>query len=82
MVSRGLIEEVGSLARGRGLLDSPVAKAIGYRQTIEYLLEGGETEEDFKAYLDRFKAATRRYAKQQQQVSSRFRRQKSHLVTE
>ena len=47
-----------------------VSRAIGYRQTIDYLRREGFQRGDikaFKEYLGKFKAATRQYAKQQMQ---------------
>ena len=67
MIGKGLLTEVGELVTRHGLLDSPVRLAIGYRQTVEYLKKGDTGEGAFRDYLAKFKAATRRYAKQQQQ---------------
>ena len=52
------------------LVNAPVSRAIGYRQTIEFLGRENFQPGDIKAfeeYLTRFKAATRQYAKQQMQ---------------
>ncbi|GMH65056.1 hypothetical protein TL16_g04108 [Triparma laevis f. inornata] len=70
MILRGLIDEVGNLMIEDDLANAPVARAIGYRQTIDYLTRGDFVRGDLKAfeeYLKRFKAATRQYAKQQMQ---------------
>ena len=75
MIDEGLFEEVRDLlCHEAHALDpsSPVGKAIGYRQTIELLLDarlrGGSREDAaprFDAYLRDFSAATRRYAQKQ-----------------
>jgi len=64
MIEQGLVEEVEGLL-DKGLLDNPSAsQAIGYRQTIDYL-NTERTDEDFQRYVQRFKQASRRYAKRQ-----------------
>jgi tRNA dimethylallyltransferase len=77
MVRRGLLRETADLASPSALLDDGgdghrlpgmVAKAIGYRQALEYLTRPdpeGSDEEAFGAFLDAFASATRRYARKQ-----------------
>jgi len=89
MIIRGLLKETANLRLSGQLPTSgQPARAIGYRQTIEYLEKTTITtinnnnneekdsvriprditvKEEFNAYLDEFKAATRRYAKKQMQ---------------
>ncbi|GMH85461.1 hypothetical protein TrVE_jg5309 [Triparma verrucosa] len=70
MILRGLVDEVGRLVVDYDLANAPVSRAIGYRQTIDYLRREGFQRGDikaFKEYLGKFKAATRQYAKQQMQ---------------
>lgn len=62
MLERGLIDEVEQLLKRPGLTRSSMAlRAVGYRQTIEYL-DGGIEREDL---ADRASAATRQLAKRQ-----------------
>lgn len=73
-----VLEEVGSLLCSGGLKVAPQApsRAIGYRQTIAYLVERALVsigiegidkgrKEAFRDYLNQFMSATRGYAKQQ-----------------
>jgi len=76
MLTRGLLNETTDLSLS-GCLPEMAERAIGYRQTLDYLnrehkkTEGNEgegtfTEEDaFEFYLNEFTTATRRYAKKQ-----------------
>jgi len=71
MILSGLLKETTDLSLA-GLLPTggQQARAIGYRQTLDYLNRESATEKDaasFGQYLDDFTAATRRYAKKQMQ---------------
>jgi tRNA dimethylallyltransferase len=61
MIIRGLIKETADLSLS-GCLPDMATRAIGYRQTLDYLQN---EEQDFEAYLNDFTTATRRYAKKQ-----------------
>lgn len=64
ILQKGLIEEVERL-REHGLQDNPSATmAIGYRQTLDFL-DSDQTDQDYAQFVDRFKQASRRYAKRQ-----------------
>lgn len=64
MLQAGLVEEVIRLEK-EGLRENLAAtQAIGYRQTLEYLATQ-KTEDDYKAYIEKFKIASRHYAKRQ-----------------
>lgn len=69
MINAGLFEEVTDiLLRGRLLPDSIASKAIGYRQTIEYLCREDYVQNDaasFQNFVNKFSSATRNYAKRQ-----------------
>ena len=70
MLQAGLLEEVAALIVDHDLQNTTVAKAIGYRQTIKYLMREEPVEGDvtsYEAFVEEFKAASRRYAKQQMQ---------------
>jgi len=68
MVIKGLITETTDLSLS-GCLPEMAERAIGYRQTLDYLNRekgSNETEEEiFDNYLNDFTTATRRYAKKQ-----------------
>ena len=79
MLMRGLLKETTELSLS-GRLPEMAERAIGYRQTLDYLKkedkEGGTEESDvsttrakeeeaFEFYLNEFTTATRRYAKKQ-----------------
>ena len=71
MIMKGLIRETTDL-RLSGLLpeEGQQARAIGYRQTLDYLKRNDFKPDDsvaFSQYLDEFTTATRRYAKKQMQ---------------
>ena len=69
MITRGLLQETTDLVLS-GCLPDMAAKAIGYRQTLDYLQRENAKDEDedaFQHYLDQFTTATRRYAKKQMQ---------------
>ncbi len=64
MIREGLIEETIALAE-QGLEENPsAARAIGYRQCLEYL-KGERSPEDLRILLREFKKASRHYAKRQ-----------------
>ena len=70
MLIAGLLKETTDLyTSGELPEDGQQGRAIGYRQTIEYLKRDKEPKnvEEFEAYLNGFQAATRRYAKKQMQ---------------
>lgn len=68
MIINGLIQETTDLKLS-GCLPEMAERAIGYRQTLEYLYRERreeETEEElFESFLNDFTTATRRYAKKQ-----------------
>lgn len=69
MIKKGLLSET-SILDSKGCLPDMAAKAIGYRQTLEYLKDSasdGDEETAFQSYLEGFTTATRRYAKRQMQ---------------
>jgi len=69
MIVRGLLQETTDLVLS-GCLPDMASKAIGYRQTLEYLRRADAKDDDedaFQHYLDQFTTATRRYAKKQMQ---------------
>lgn len=64
MLEQGLVEEVRSLARDRGLRpDTPAGNAIGYRETLEWLANG-ETG-GIPALAEKIALSTRRLAAKQ-----------------
>mmetsp|Transcript_1091 Transcript_1091/g.3391 ORF Transcript_1091/g.3391 Transcript_1091/m.3391 type:complete len:430 (+) Transcript_1091:59-1348(+) len=80
LATKGLIDEVKTLLELDKLRsESSAGRAIGYRQTIEYLLSRARARTDggtaagasavgaFRAYLDNFMSATRQYARRQLQ---------------
>ena len=72
MLMKGLLKETTDLSVS-GCLPEMAERAIGYRQTLDYLsserrnAEGGNVSDDeaFEFYLNEFTTATRRYAKKQ-----------------
>jgi tRNA A37 N6-isopentenylltransferase MiaA len=77
MLLRGLLRECADLyITGVLRTESQVSRAIGYRQTLEYLTRKRARENDGPAllkFIDDFATATRQYAKKQMQW---FRREK------
>lgn len=64
MLSDGLLQEVAAL-KEKGLLENPSAhQAIGYRQCLEFL-ETSQSPEEYSYFLEKFKQASRHYAKKQ-----------------
>lgn len=69
MVRRGLLTETTDLVLA-GAMPDMAAKAIGYRQSIEYLERDNPKDGDdtaFDEYVAKFAAATRQYSKKQTQ---------------
>ena len=71
MLQRGLLRETATLYGSGGLPEeSQVTRAIGYRQTLEYLQRKNAKRNDnaaFMAFVDTFATATRQYGKKQMQ---------------
>ena len=69
MLLRGLLNETASLSVAGELPDAgQPARAIGYRQALEYLRRSDAKSQDgdaLNAFIDKFTTATRRYAKKQ-----------------
>lgn len=64
MCQEGLLEEVNYLL-GEGLESNKMAShAIGYRQAIDYL-KSPQSLDDYQFFIEKFKTASRRYAKRQ-----------------
>jgi len=62
MIASGLVDEVKNLKQaGRLLAESSPGRAIGYKETLDYLDSGDDRE-----YLERFQAATRQYTRRQE----------------
>eukprot|EP00554_Chaetoceros_debilis_P014533 CAMPEP_0194118120 /NCGR_PEP_ID=MMETSP0150-20130528/34185_1 /TAXON_ID=122233 /ORGANISM="Chaetoceros debilis, Strain MM31A-1" /LENGTH=556 /DNA_ID=CAMNT_0038809399 /DNA_START=318 /DNA_END=1988 /DNA_ORIENTATION=- len=80
MIGGGLLKETTELhTTGQLPEEGQQARAIGYRQTLDYLKREENEENDdeaFSAYLHEFTGATRRYAKKQMQW---FRRDSKFL---
>ena len=69
MIIRGLLKETADLTAA-GEMPEMAARAIGYRQSLDYLQRENSVEGDddaFQAYLEEFTGATRRYGKRQMQ---------------
>ncbi len=62
MILRGLLTETTRLLQKKIPLEGQVARAIGYRQTIDFLMSSEQTLDE---YIADFCTATRRYAKKQ-----------------
>ncbi|KAL3778459.1 hypothetical protein HJC23_004399 [Cyclotella cryptica] len=77
MLCRGLLRETADLFLSGGLPeDSQVTRAIGYRQSLDYLLRKDAKMNDhdtFLTFVDNFATATRQYAKKQMQWFRRDR---------
>lgn len=69
MLQQGLLEETTSeLLRGHLLPSSPAGRAIGYRQTLQYLTRRDWKKNDassLREYITLFTGATRKYAREQ-----------------
>ena len=69
MIIRGLLKETADLT-AVGEMPEMAARAIGYRQSLDYLQRESPVPGDddaFQAYLEEFTGATRRYGKRQMQ---------------
>ena len=73
MIRQGLLEETTDLALS-GRLPDMAARAIGYRQALDYLVPSSASEprkegdqDAFQEFINEFTTATRRYAKKQMQ---------------
>ena len=78
MIMKGLIQETTELTLS-GNMPEMAARAIGYRQTLDYLNDTSDhanDQEGFNSYIDEFTTATRRYAKKQMQW---FRKEKDFV---
>lgn len=64
MLIEGFLEEVEKLDQEGIRENSSAAQAIGYRQALEYL-KTKRTKEDYKIFVEKFKQATRNFAKRQ-----------------
>jgi len=64
MIDQGLIEEVKKLKKIGLEENRSASQAIGYRQCLDYL-KTNQTEEDFQTFVQKFKQASRKYAKRQ-----------------
>lgn len=64
MLDLGLIDEVKELIKQGLCTNSSAVQAIGYRQVLDFL-QTPQSEEDYKQFLQRFKTASRHYAKRQ-----------------
>lgn len=65
MLEEGFLDEVRQLdAEGALSKNTAAAQAIGYRQALEYLKTAG-TEQDYQVFVNKFKQASRNYAKRQ-----------------
>jgi tRNA dimethylallyltransferase len=78
MIVKGLLKETSDLILS-GCMPEMAARAIGYRQTLDYLNDESSVTseaERFNQFLNDFTTATRRYAKQQM---SWFRKDKEFI---
>jgi tRNA dimethylallyltransferase len=64
MVENGLIEEVKELEKKGLRLNPSASQAIGYRQALDFL-STAQTREDRQDFMQKFKKASRHYAKRQ-----------------
>lgn len=64
MIKMGLIDEVKRLDKQRIRSNPSAAQAIGYRQCLEYL-DSPQTDKDMTEFIQKFKTASRHYAKRQ-----------------
>lgn len=64
MVADGLLEEIKALRDGGIMENTTASQAIGYRQGLEYL-ESEQMSADHSRFLEKFKQASRQYAKRQ-----------------
>ncbi len=64
MIDEGFLEEVRCLEEMGIRENSSASQAIGYRQALDFL-QSEQTNADYKYFVDKFKQATRNYAKRQ-----------------
>lgn len=64
MIIEGFLEEVERLDQNGIRNNTSAAGAIGYRQALDYL-KSKRTKEDYKIFVEKFKQATRNFAKRQ-----------------
>lgn len=64
MLSEGLLQEVIDLEKKGLRLNTSACQSIGYRQALDYFLTD-QAPEDYKRFEDKFKQASRNYAKRQ-----------------
>jgi tRNA dimethylallyltransferase len=64
MIADGFIDEVRLLDQQGIRQNSSASQAIGYRQALDFL-DSQQTEGDYKRFVDKFKQASRNYAKRQ-----------------
>jgi tRNA dimethylallyltransferase len=65
MLAQGFLEEVKALEKSGIRLNNSACQAIGYRQALEFL-QSEQTAKDYQQFEERFKQATRQYAKRQE----------------
>ena len=71
MISEGLLEEVINLEKNGLKENTSASQAIGYKQALEYL-RTERTSEDFNQFVQKFKQASRQYAKRQESWFSKY----------
>ena len=64
MILEGFLDEVEMLDKNGIRVNSSASQAIGYRQALDYL-KSKKTKEDYKIFIEKFKQATRNFAKRQ-----------------
>jgi tRNA dimethylallyltransferase len=64
MIQAGLIDEVKALDQLGLRSNSAASQAIGYRQALEFL-DSPQTKVDYSSFVEKFKRASRQYAKRQ-----------------
>jgi tRNA dimethylallyltransferase len=64
MLEEGFLDEVKMLANQGLLKNASAAQAIGYRQALDYF-STPQTPDEYKAFVEIFKQASRNYAKRQ-----------------
>lgn len=64
MVAEGFIDEVIELDKKGLRTNTSASQAIGYRQALDFL-DSKQSHEDFLAFIEAFKRASRNYAKRQ-----------------
>lgn len=64
MIAEGFLEEVARLDQQGIRQNTSAAQAIGYRQALEFL-DSAQSKTDYQHFVDKFKQASRNYAKRQ-----------------